>query len=790
MICDNVSTAVSVSNSDNISQFVRNTDSDQVSDVALLTDSATGGKYVILSNGLSNARYSIESLKWESTTGQMGDNGSANFTSMATEGALSIVEPKGLKFLNEVQNSYKLLNSDPTACVWMIKTIFVGYNDHLTPLNSDYITNIRPLIFVVVDLTADFTVEGGFYNISFVNINNGAGKLPQTMKSAETIKMNLGSKTTLREAIEGSLSKKINDNSSRHFNAVKKTVEESGMTPKEVTYKFVLADAYDTNYVVDDSQQQNKTDGTQEAGCHLDFSKAITVENAIKLIMKHCSKVKKDVKGDSNGEKFGFKIRSILNSNKDKHEMIYYIDRYKMVFSDIFEAAGSTDQATKQAVAENTIEFDYIYTGNNTDILDFSMKMELGIVFFQTIISSNNLSTQTELQGGNVAVTAQTGQGVPENAKNIATDKPKKPILPVFFSTTTKNLENSNFKNPKESTEFQTLLNRHVAIENLNAKMKIHGNPTLLNSVNKVPGSYDKISKVISNDVDGAPAFPHWESVPALAKVNIFMPTTDANGQLGREKFWYDGLYLVLTVANEFAGGLFTQELTMVSIPNSISDAADKTYSKDKTTNQPIKKISTISAATAKPINTSKIKNFEEIKALAEEVGAQEGVDPNLILGIIKQESAFDPNAGSSAGAQGLMQLIPSTAEEMGIPREDLFIPKQNMIAGARYIKKQLQTNDGDLTLALAAYNAGPGNVRKYGGVPPFKETEHYVVVVQENFNNFKNGSSPEIIASAKASEAEAKVQAQTQVATVQSTGINSSSINNVLNIHSTKTIS
>lgn len=101
------------------------------------------------------------------------------------------------------------------------------------------------------------------------------------------------------------------------------------------------------------------------------------------------------------------------------------------------------------------------------------------------------------------------------------------------------------------------------------------------------------------------------------------------------------------------------------------------------------------------------------------------GVDPTFIKAIICKESKFNPKAGSGAGAKGLMQMMPATAKALGV--KDRTNPEQNVMAGTKYMAQLLKQYDGDETLALAAYNAGPGNVRKYGGVPPFKETQDYI---------------------------------------------------------------
>lgn len=113
-----------------------------------------------------------------------------------------------------------------------------------------------------------------------------------------------------------------------------------------------------------------------------------------------------------------------------------------------------------------------------------------------------------------------------------------------------------------------------------------------------------------------------------------------------------------------------------------------------------------------------------DYRAAAAEIAQKYGIDPDLFARLIQQESGWNPNAGSEKGALGLTQLMPGTALDMGVLRID---PLQNLEGGAKYLRQQLDAFGGDKALALAAYNAGPGNVRKYGGIPPFKETQDYV---------------------------------------------------------------
>ena len=111
-------------------------------------------------------------------------------------------------------------------------------------------------------------------------------------------------------------------------------------------------------------------------------------------------------------------------------------------------------------------------------------------------------------------------------------------------------------------------------------------------------------------------------------------------------------------------------------------------------------------------------------------------VDKALVKAIVANESAFDPRATSVTGAQGLMQLEPETAAGLGVG--DAYDPSQNVNGGTRYLRGLLDRFHGDTSLAIAAYNAGPGAVEKYGGVPPYAETRAYVENVLESYRRYK----------------------------------------------------
>ncbi|MFO7445044.1 MAG: transglycosylase SLT domain-containing protein [Ignavibacteriaceae bacterium] len=134
------------------------------------------------------------------------------------------------------------------------------------------------------------------------------------------------------------------------------------------------------------------------------------------------------------------------------------------------------------------------------------------------------------------------------------------------------------------------------------------------------------------------------------------------------------------------------------------------------------------------------LNRLRQYEKYIDEASEKFGVNKNLIKSVILTESAANEKAVSKAKAKGLMQLIDSTASDMGV--NNVWNPRENIMGGTKYLSQMLRQYNGDLKLALAGYNAGPGNVNKYNGVPPFDETKKYITRVMSYMNHLKEADN------------------------------------------------
>ncbi|MGE7769461.1 lytic transglycosylase domain-containing protein [Viridibacillus arvi] len=174
-----------------------------------------------------------------------------------------------------------------------------------------------------------------------------------------------------------------------------------------------------------------------------------------------------------------------------------------------------------------------------------------------------------------------------------------------------------------------------------------------------------------------------------------------------------------ITSSNNAGSGLYYNGTSPIYRPTSVSN---NTYG-----TTPLNPV--LTGYTAGPTNVTSNTQYDAIIKKASETY---GIPEKMIKSVIKQESNFNNSVVSHAGAAGLMQLMPGTAKFLGV--SNVFDPEQNIMGGTKYLKQMYDKFGGDMNLMLAAYNAGPGNVSKYNGIPPFKETTNYVTKIMNSY--------------------------------------------------------
>jgi hypothetical protein len=726
----------------------------------------TGGKYIILINGSTDAAYTIESAHWTSATGAQAVPGDRS-TSIATEGSIRISEPKGVAFLDQLVQCCVSLGVDSAHVVYVLKTVFVGENQFQTGDRDDYadsITDISPLTLIMCEITGSFTEAGGNYEMQFVTGGHGATRLPQYSMIGNAMSISAGDSLAITL---GRLQDNINSNYEKYFQCVYKQIKSlQGDTQTllnslcRVKYVIEVGEDYqDTDgikYTVTNQPQQYKSSAGCADAAQLTFPPPTSIETAISTIMLMSPQVQADMAvGDtSTGIKYEHKIHSALVSVPTEtgidYTVYYRVERFKTPKSIVYNPAFQVLQGDKSKaqlendpeylkLKRNIIEFDYIYTGKNIDILELDMKVNMGLAYLQTATIANTFKSQLE-RGANRMMqpsSADVNSYLARFGEVVKT--------PVFFGSQIKASNLINTQNGSHAIQSAYTLTKHSSFEVTDASMRITGNAELLGSTNKT-SSPEYVVQSATRSTEPTPAdnqsgFADWTHSPAYVKVNIMMPRNNDDFSLftGRSingtdesqdyarPFWYDGYYYVVGIDHSFDDGEFTQTLQMISLPKASSFQATKDQNQDEVNlndgvgtcfdnaigdtapSQPAGPVVPVVPPSgdttptnrddAKTVNTSPtgndpsvVKGWDEaspeVKAAITDASNRYGVNIVTMAQFAAQESSFKPTAKApTSNATGLYQFVTSTWQHL---------VKQGKVFGVNSITPDTRTNPRD----------------------------------------------------------------------------------------------
>ena len=566
-----------------------------------------GGNYVVLINGTTDAEFIINSLQWGTVFAPTGnamdeERGVQSYNIMTTDGDMVILEPRGMRFLNVLVNAGNALHTDTNALIYMIKTIFVGVTDDgRTEINASF----KPQIIIPFDIKADFKIIGSEYHFSFVGAVNGGAHLPQVSRLAEGTQMYIPPGTTLEGALR-TFESILNDKYAAFRKQISKEFpgpfENGEFDPskfKKVKYEFVINERYK-----DKGGKSNFIAGTNAKVMYqvsgngdpvLEFGENSLVVDAIDTIMQSSQQIVGDGFARRNQkneiERFSYKIVTAVKSTPDEYRIIYNIKSYRTYTTQVSDVnknnagQGQNQQGNDLTPSEGSvIEFDYFYTGKNTDILDLNLKMEMGMGFFQMLATTDNIPEYSDVNNGNISsklVQGPSGGSTKTNPKlnfNFNT--------PLFPGTSLKNTLSRNRRYPLSTQTFSSLFRRYSALESTGLMVTIVGNPQLMNEMIALPSEVQNLTETDfsqpSDDV--ATGMWKWAGSPGLAKINIRFPATKESNNTQFVPFWYGGFYTILAVNNKFDNGEFTQEMELVSLPvmDGLFDTKDSTDTDEK----------------------------------------------------------------------------------------------------------------------------------------------------------------------------------------------------------------
>jgi hypothetical protein len=381
-----------------------------------------------------------------------------------------------------------------------------------------------------------------------------------------------------------------------------------------VEYEFNLDEVYNTpKYAVTDGPLSTKDAPPCTAPSKLTVPANTSIEDALHIIMRNCPQVTAEMSDgvkDDEGKiiHYEYKILSAVESTPGdggqiRYKVKYLIQRFQRPKdASLFELAASVSQLNlpvgaqndltlvppeqvnklspaQQKLRNNLISFDYLYTGKNVDILEFEMKMNLGLAYLQIATINNTLKDQNQ-----IVPTSRIHIPQYDLDKVVRFGAPAQ--IPVFFGSQIRTPAMRNKQNSSQHAEAGYSLTKHSSIEVQDVTMRIHGNPRLLSTCNRTTSPANlgiPPTEQNNNPVTDEANFRDWSTFPSFAKVNIKMPRNNDDISLFRGEavqdpdaiggadftrdFWFTGFYYVIEIEHSFDSGEFTQQLSMIGIP-------------------------------------------------------------------------------------------------------------------------------------------------------------------------------------------------------------------------------
>lgn len=684
------------------------------------------GKFTILCNGSQDADIKVEELKLKSavwanaTPNDMG-------ASLVHEGSMKVVEPQGVLFLDLIVSLCREMLIDYSQVVFVVKTFFVGQT---ADGQLEVITSVAPIHMTWIDVQAEFGIQGGRYDITWLAIANGTNRLPQYSNLANGI--SLKTDTTLKATIQ-SYQQQIQSNYQQYFNCVVKQLKASSVSDKLVTpvsYKIILDDVYVSgNYKPDDIVPAYKDTDNCEDTATLTFGSGTSIEDGITKIMNRCTRVKQDaVEPDKDGKLYTFKILCTVNTTRGgkNTEVIYKVIQTELPVS----ARAGIDELNINP--RNTIIYKYLHTGENTDVLDFDLKMNLGLSYLQIASNSNTTPSGPTING--------TVNVLPNNqAAKLNKHQGGETISqPLFFGSTIESPNTNNTNSTALSSQYAYNIAKQASLESRAMKLKVIGNPDLLNSINNITTS-NAVNGTTNSTGD---VFSGWGVQPCFVRVDVFMPNGNdfvkaASGvnQLSTllygdnpnyaRNFWYEGYYMVIGIESEFINGVFTQTIEALSAyTNDPLGALDNGQTQPKNvptfqTNVNACYDAVVGVVPSAPTDATAITNTgpmtspgtlvpidqlpkwvnapANVKDAITKAATKWDVPLDIMVRIAIVESTLNPKAKNipqsgktGSKASGLYQFIPSTFAGLGYNWAQVFDPYVNADAGGKFLKQNI----------------------------------------------------------------------------------------------------